>query len=136
MTALLDTGFVLALLAPNDAAHDSCLQAMATERNPLLPTPVLPELAYMTIRNVGRNEFSTFVRFALEGRPRLVFPMTEDFGRAIDIMEKYADANIDFVDCVIAAMAERLDIVRILTIDQRHFRMLRPRHVPTFEILP
>jgi hypothetical protein len=63
MTALLDT--VLALLAPNDAAHDSCLQAMATERNPLLPTPVLPELAYMTIRNVGRNEFST-VRFALE----------------------------------------------------------------------
>ena len=49
---------------------------------------------------------------------------------------KYTDSRIDFVDCVITAMAERLNISRILTVDQRHFRLLRPSHIPAFDILP
>ncbi len=47
-------------------------------------------------------------------------------------MEKYADSKIDFVDCAIMAMAERLNISRILTVDQRDFRLLRPLHVDAF----
>ena len=136
MTALLDTGFVLALLSPNDAAHNRCLKVMSRERNALLPTPVLPELAYMTIRNVGYAAYTSFLRFALQGQPRLVFAISGDFARAADIMEKYADSKIDFVDCAITAMAERLNISRILTVDQRDFRILRPSHVAAFEILP
>ncbi|MCP5098038.1 MAG: PIN domain-containing protein [Chloroflexi bacterium] len=136
MSALLDTGFVLALLATNDDVHEQCLQIMARERNPLLPTPVLPELAYMAIRNVGRASFISFMRFALAGKPRLVSATSDDFARATDVMEQYADSKIDFVDCMIVAMAERLNISRILTVDQRDFRILRPNHVPAFEILP
>ena len=136
MSALLDTGFVLALLAPNDVSHKQCVQVMAMERNPLLPTPVLPELAYMAIRDIGYKETISFLRFAFTGNPPLVFAVSDDFSRATDIMEKYADSRIDFVDCVIVAMAERLNITRILTVDQRHFRMFRPKHIPAFEILP
>jgi predicted nucleic acid-binding protein len=136
MSALLDTGFVLALFSPNDAAHERCLRVMANEPDPLLPTPVLPELAYMAIRNVGYAPFLSFFRFAIDGKPRLVFPTTEDFSRAADIMDQYSDSKIDFVDCVIVAMAERLNISRILTVDQRDFRMIRPSHIPAFEILP
>jgi hypothetical protein len=33
-------------------------------------------------------------------------------------------------------MSERLNISRILTVDQRHFRLIRPRHVAAFDILP
>ena len=136
MSALLDTGFVLALLAPNDGAHERCLPIMANESNPLLPTPVLPELAYMAIRDLGYEEFLSFLRFAAAGNPRLVYPTSDDFLMAADIMEKYSDSKIDFVDFVIVAMAERLNISRILTVDQRDFRMVRPRHIPAFEILP
>lgn len=136
MSALLDTGFVLALLSANDPLHEGCKAVMAGERSPLLPTPVLPELAYMTIRNLGHSAYVSFLRFALAGQPKLVFASSADFARAADIMEKYADSRIDFVDCVITAMAERLNISRILTVDQRHFRLLRPSHTPTFDILP
>ncbi|MCB8942680.1 MAG: PIN domain-containing protein [Ardenticatenaceae bacterium] len=136
MSALLDTGFILALLSTNDPHHAACKAVMANERSPLLPTPVLPELAYMTIRNLGHSEYISFLRFALAGRPKLVFATSVDFARATDIMEKYTDSRIDFVDCVIAAMAERLNISRILTVDQRHFRLLRPLHIPSFDILP
>lgn len=136
MTALLDTGFVLALLAENDSRHTVCMQVMENEPNPLLPTPLLTELAYMVIRDAGYGPFIKFLRFALAGTPRLVYPVAADFARAADLMEQYADSRLDFVDCSITAMAERLNISRILTIDQRDFRMIRPSHIPAFEILP
>ncbi|WP_420644309.1 type II toxin-antitoxin system VapC family toxin [Candidatus Leptofilum sp.] len=136
MSALLDTGFILALLSTNEVAHKRCLQVMENEQEPLIPTPVLPELAYMAIRNVGYEKFITFVRFALLGRPKLIYPVEADFSRIADLMEKYADSRLDFVDCAITAMAERLNISRILTVDQRDFRMIRPSHIPAFEILP
>lgn len=44
--------------------------------------------------------------------------------------------KVDFVDCAIVAMAERLNIKRIMTVDQRHFSMFRPKHCPAFEIIP
>ncbi|GJM42236.1 MAG: hypothetical protein DHS20C20_25180 [Ardenticatenaceae bacterium] len=136
MTALLDTGFVLAMLAENDSRHTACMQVMENEPNPLLPTPILTELAYMVIRDAGYAPFLKFFRFALAGTPRLVYPIATDFSRAADIMEKYADSRLDFVDCAIVAMAERLNISRILSVDQRDFRVLWPSHIPAFEILP
>jgi hypothetical protein len=56
--------------------------------------------------------------------------------RTAEVLEKYADSKIDFVDCMIMAMAERLNIKRIMTVDQRHFQILRPQHCPAFEIVP
>jgi predicted nucleic acid-binding protein len=53
-----------------------------------------------------------------------------------EILDQYADARIDFGDATIVALAERLGITRILTTDQRHFRLFRPRHCTALEILP
>lgn len=55
--------------------------------------------------------------------------------RAAEIIRTY-NANIDFVDAVIAAIAERLNITKILTISRRHFGAFKPRCCATFEILP
>jgi PIN domain-containing protein len=46
------------------------------------------------------------------------------------------DANLDFVDALIAATAERLNIKRLLTLDRRDFKLIRPRHCGGFELLP
>ena len=56
--------------------------------------------------------------------------------RAADILEKYADSRIDFVDASVAAVAERMRISHILTLDRRDFQILRPTHVDHFELLP
>lgn len=45
-------------------------------------------------------------------------------------------AVVDFVDITLAAVAERLGIRQILTLDQRDFRILRPRHCEHFELAP
>lgn len=136
MTALIDTGVVLAVLAPNDHLHDVCVLALEEEEEPLVPSIILPELAYLVIRDVGYRPLAHFLNSVLNDAPPLVFATTEDLSRAVEIMIQYADSGIDFVDCVIAAMAEHRNITRILTVDQRHFRLFRPRHCPAFELSP
>jgi predicted nucleic acid-binding protein len=136
MTALIDTGFLLAAISTNDRSHEACAIILARERQPLLPAATLTELAYMVRRDMGQRAFIRLMRSIFDGELELVFATTDDLQRATDIMEQYLDSKIDFVDCVIVAMAERLNISRILTVDQRDFRIIRPNHISAFEILP
>jgi len=136
LTAIIDTGFLLAVVSVADRAHDACSLVLENEERPLLPSVILTELAYMISRDIGRPHFIRLMRSIVAGELELVFLTTEDLARATDIMEQYADSRLDFVDCAITAMAERLNISRILTVDQRDFRMIRPSHIPAFEILP
>jgi hypothetical protein len=36
----------------------------------------------------------------------------------------------------VIALAERLTVTRVMTLDVRHFQIVRPRHVESFELLP
>lgn len=62
--------------------------------------------------------------------------LSPDLERAAEIMEQYADADLDFVDCCIMALAERLNITEVCTLDQRDFSIFRPAHCDYLEILP
>lgn len=109
---------------------------LLSEPQPLLPDMVLPELGFMILRELG---YSVLVRFlqSLVRKELVVERATNhDLTRTAEILEKYADSRIDFVDCVIAAMAERLAIETILTVDQRHFQLIRPKHCSHFNVLP
>ncbi len=136
MTALLDTGFLLAVLDADDELHEACVDVLLKESEPLLPDAVLPELAYMVLRDLGYPVLIRFIRSLVRGEIALEKAELADLERAAEILEKYADSRVDLVDCVIAAMAERLQIQRILTVDQRHFRIFQPKHCSHFEILP
>ena len=59
-----------------------------------------------------------------------------DLERANEIMNQYSDANVGLVDAAVVAVAERLNIKRILTIDQRHFGLFKPRQLGFLELLP
>jgi predicted nucleic acid-binding protein len=51
-------------------------------------------------------------------------------------VRRHSDANLDFVDALIVATAERLNITRLLTLDRRDFQLIRPKHCSSFELLP
>ena len=136
MTALLDTGFLLAVLDADDEFHQACKEVMLAEPEPLLPDVVLPELAFMVLRELGYPVLGHFLQSITQGELVIARTTDEDLRRTVEILEQYADSRIDFVDCVIAAMAERLEIETILTIDRRHFQLFRPRHTTHFNILP
>jgi predicted nucleic acid-binding protein len=136
MTALLDTGFLLAVLDADDSLHDPCTAALLAEPQPLLPDIVLPELAYLILRELGYSVLVGFLRSLTRGELVIEKTDVKDLERAAEILEKYADSRVDFVDCMIVAMAERLNIQQILTVDQRHFQLFRPKHCSYFIISP
>lgn len=102
----------------------------------ILPDVVIPEIAYLILRELNVKTLVEFLR-AVAGGEYLIERTTEgDLERAAEILEEYDDNNIDLVDAVIVAMAERLNITKILTVDRRHFSVFRPEHCEVFEILP
>jgi len=137
MAYLLDTGFLYALLNTSEQQHEAVLNVTRTIREPvILPVPAITETAYLLLRDVGPNALADFIERLATTELLLATPEAVDYSRAAEVIRQYADARIDFVDALIVAMAERLSITRILTLDQRDFRLFRPRHCAAFELLP
>jgi uncharacterized protein len=47
-----------------------------------------------------------------------------------------AEVRLGTVDASIVAACERLGVRTVATLDRRHFSVVRPRHLPAFEIVP
>jgi len=60
----------------------------------------------------------------------------QDFARMADLVRQYADFPLGTADASVIAVAERLGATHVATIDQRHFRAVRPAHCAAFELLP
>ena len=137
MAYLLDTGFLYALLNRKEQTHQTVVAAARTIREPIvLPVPAVTETAYLLLRDVGALAVADFIESLATTELILEAPMRVDYSRAAEVIRAYADSRVDFVDAVIVAIAERLSISKVLTLDQRHFRMFRPRHCAAFELLP
>jgi predicted nucleic acid-binding protein len=137
MALLLDTGFLYATLNRAEKQHEAVVAAALTVTEPIiLPIPVTTEVAYLLLRDLGPQAVADFVESLATTSLRLLAPQAGDYERAAEVIRQYHDARIDYVDAVIVALAERLNITRLLTLDQRHFRLIRPRHCSAFELLP
>ena len=62
--------------------------------------------------------------------------LPEDYARAAELCEQYADARVGFVDAAVLSVVERLGERKLATLDHRHFGLLRPRHVEALELVP
>ena len=59
-----------------------------------------------------------------------------DYERMAELVEVYADFPLGTTDAAVVAVAERLGITEIATLDRRHFHAVRPRHAGGFTLLP
>lgn len=55
---------------------------------------------------------------------------------ACGVIEMYRDQNIELADASMVVLARRYRTDRILTLDQRHFRVIRTATVGPFTVLP
>jgi uncharacterized protein len=137
MSLLLDTGFLYALLNRTEQNHERVLAVTREINEPvILPVPAITEVTYLLLRDVGSEAVAAFIASLATTDLILEAPQASDYARAAQVILQYSDAHIDFVDAVIVAMAERLSITRVLTLDARHFAMFRPSHCGAFELLP
>jgi hypothetical protein len=59
-----------------------------------------------------------------------------DWLRIAELVAKYRDLRLGTVDACVVALAERLRIATVITLDERHFRVVRPAHVEALTLVP
>lgn len=137
MTVLIDTSLLLAYAFAKDINHAAASQAMhsLTQERRIVPAPVLTELFYMTMVRIHYKR--AIEVFAITRKAFTIEPLTAmDLAHMEAIMEQYQDAEFDFTDTAIMALAERLNISRIGTFDRRDFSIYRPTRFDYLELFP
>lgn len=136
-TALLDSGFLYATTDKDDAHYFAAIQTLKDfDGRLILPVTILVEVAYLIHARLGHSAMRRFVEKLSATSLQFETLTSADVSRIHELLTVYADLELDFVDASVIAIAERLDIQRIMTVDQRDFRVIRPRHCEYFEILP
>ena len=108
----------------------------AARRPWLVPQLVIAEVCYMLEPERGSQAEAAFLR-SFGRRELTLVPVTvEDTDRMAELVQAYADLPLGGVDASVVAVAERLKVADVATLDRRHFTVVRPAHVPAFSILP
>ena len=137
MALICDTGPLLAALDAADPDHERCARLLATSDEDLVvPALVLAELDYWCGRRLPSEAWLIFLDDLLAGVYRVEPTTGADLARCRALQGRYTDLALGVVDASIVALAERLDEPKVATLDQRHFRAVRPAHVEAFELLP
>ncbi|MEB3229498.1 MAG: PIN domain-containing protein [Leptolyngbyaceae bacterium] len=138
ISAIADTGFVVALISQQDAKHQQVSPIYYQQQAILLPQTIsiLAETAYLLAKDMGNLAVAVFPESLPESRFQLVALEGTDIIRISQILRNYADSRIDFVDASVMAIAERFNLTAILTLDQRDFRLFRPKHCQNFTLWP
>lgn len=137
MPVLVDTSALFALADADAAAHAEVRTWLEAEPEAIVvPQTLLCEVCYFVARERGHRAEAAFLASLAASDWRLEPLAAADLPRVVELTERYADLGLGFVDASIVAIAERLGVRRIHTLDRRHFALVRPRHVEAFELAP
>lgn len=103
-----------------------------------MPGLVLAEVDYFlrenraAMRKLAAEVFDPATRYEYE------LPLPSDVVRALELDARFAKLNLGLVDAIVAAVAERRRVYRVLTTDRRDFATIRvgPRLTRALELLP
>jgi predicted nucleic acid-binding protein len=134
---IVDAGPLYAAAARRDKHHERSVELLSSAPRPLLvPALVLTEVSYLLADRIGADAELAFAR-SVAGGELVVEPVLDsDWSRISDLIEQYLDLPLGMVDASVVALAERRELEVIATLDQRHFRAVRPRHVDAFTLVP
>jgi uncharacterized protein len=134
---LADTSGLLAAFGYDSRPHQQARAAYENDHGPVIMSPyVLAELDYMLLQRAGVKAETELLREVAAGVFKLAEFDSRNVAQAADLVERYADLRIGIADASIVVLAEKYGTTRVLTLDERHFRAMRPLHADAFTILP
>lgn len=134
MSLVVDTGILVAAGRTSDPSHQACVHLLrdAGERL-VVPSPVLVEVDHH-LRN--GPAWARLLGDVVADALHVADVLRADYERIQQLMSRYADLRVGFVDCAVLAVVERLGEPKLATLDRRHFAVMRPAHVDSLELLP
>ena len=135
MLAVVDSGPLYATIDLDDRDHERCVEVFQRrDLDFVIPALVIAEVTYLVGRSLGARYEAAFLRGLREISVRS--PDVDDWDRIADLVARYGDFPLGGTDASVIALAERLDTDLVITLDERHFRAVRPRHCRAFRLLP
>ena len=139
MTIIVDTSAVLAAFNEDQDVHRAVVDALKAARGePLVLSPmIVAEVDYMLYTRFGADAARAFARDVVTEAYELASWDAEDHAVALDLTTGYRDDYVGVADASNVVLADRYRTTRLLTLDQRHFRVLRPLWgADAFTLLP
>jgi predicted nucleic acid-binding protein len=137
MAAVADSGAIYGLYNRRDRHHRALRAAIVHEPGAILiPTAILSEIDYLIGAKLGIKAELDLMDDILGGAFTLEPFTSADLRRSRELMDQYSTLNLGLADAAVIAAAERLGTRRILTVDERHFRVVRASDGKAFTLLP
>lgn len=134
---IVDTSALLAFFDTDEPDHEAVSAVLGGATEPLVVSPyVVAELDYLVAFRLGVSAELAALQELTGGAWDLPAIDVEELVKARAVIERYADQNIGVADASNVILAERYRTRTIVTLDRRHFDVLRPLGGGRFRILP
>jgi predicted nucleic acid-binding protein len=134
---IADSSGIYALYDRRDKHHRAVRATVEQERGPILiPVAILSEVDYLLRSRLGVDAELRFLEGIAHGAFTLEEFTGEDVVRCKQLLDQYRDLDLGLADAAIVATAERLGVLRILTLDVRDFRTVKTVKQESLVLLP
>jgi uncharacterized protein len=126
-----DTGAILALIDKSDRHHQTLLALFEDQPTDwILPWAILPEVDYLVGAHIGVKAQEAWLDDLATGAFQIEWGVEADLTRAREIARRHRALRVGLVDAVVMAIAERLDVEAVATLDLRHFGAVALKGAP------
>jgi predicted nucleic acid-binding protein len=137
MALLVDAGALYAQADADEPRHEAVAQVLTAEREALVTSElVVAEADYLILERLGIDAELAFLDDLAQGTFLVECLRREELGKARAVVERYRDLRLELADASLVILAERYRSTRVLTFDERAFRVVAPLQGGSFVILP
>lgn len=134
---ICDTSALLAYFDRSDRHHAAVAAAVESDPGPFVLSPyVVAELDYLVATQRGVAAELAALGELAGGAWKLATFEAADLASATAVVERYSDQAIGVADASLVVLAHRYRTDRLLTLDHRHFRVVRTISGRPFVLLP
>lgn len=134
---IVDTSIIVAYMNSTDDHHAQVSEWLDSEQDDLATTPlVIAEVDHLIVARGGPVAASALRADLLAGA-YLVEWWAGAIATSVRVAEQYADNGVGLTDASLVALGDHIGSTDIATLDERHFRAVRPlAGGDTFRLLP
>lgn len=134
---LVDTSAFLAAQAPDQRHHEACAAVLSEAAGPFVLSPfVVAELDYLVGKLLGVDGEIRLLEEIVR-KAYLHAPFRErDIDQAREVIDRHRELGVGLTDASLVVLSRRYSTLHLLTLDERHFRVLTGAGGEPFRLLP
>lgn len=134
---IADTSALLAFFNRREPAHDAVRAVVEATPEPLVVSPyVVAESNELVATRLGVEAELAVLAELSSGAYLLAALGATDLATAATVVARYRDQALGIADALLVVLADRHRTRSVLTLDRRHFGVVRPLDGGRFKLLP